>query len=62
MDDDCKHMKVTVYSRRIFAATRYEPAEYEERIICRECGKRLDYVPEGADIKEGYTRAGDELI
>lgn len=49
---DCTHPKVTIYSHKVFAATRYEPAEYEEKIVCSECGEELDRIPEGAKVKD----------
>ena len=49
---ECTHSKVIVYSHQIFSATRYEPAEYEEKIVCSECGEVLDFLPEKAKVKD----------
>lgn len=51
----CDHRNVTIYSRLVVAATRYEPAEYDEWAVCNDCGERLDIsdIPEGADEREG---------
>jgi hypothetical protein len=39
---DCQHNSVTIYSRLVFRATRYEPAEYDNWAECDECGKQMD--------------------
>ena len=52
MTDKCTHPKVSVSSHLVVHATRYEPAEYEEKIVCSECGHELDYIPEDAKVKE----------
>jgi hypothetical protein len=52
MTDKCTHPKVNVYCRLVAHATYYEPAEYEEKIVCRECGVELDELPASVVIKE----------
>jgi Fe2+ or Zn2+ uptake regulation protein len=47
-------MKVTVETKLVAIATRYEPAEYDQRAICDECGKvmEIEDIPEGAEETE----------
>ena len=49
---DCEHKITTRYTRLIARASRYEPAEYDYKIICNECGEELDESPDGAEETE----------
>jgi hypothetical protein len=50
----CEHMRVTIVSKRVAIATRYEPAEYDQRAVCKDCGEMMDIsdIPEGAEVDE----------
>jgi hypothetical protein len=52
MSEPCTHPKVSVYSHLVSRATYYEPAEYEDKIVCNECGHELADVPVDAKVKE----------
>ena len=43
----CLHQHVTVYWRLYAAATLYDPAEYEGKGQCEDCGEWMD--PEDVD-------------
>ena len=47
----CNHIRVTVYSRCVSPQTYYEPAEYEHKVVCKDCGEEIDVgsIPEGAE-------------
>lgn len=48
----CEHMRANVYSRLVSRATLEEPAEYDHKIVCKDCGEGLDIVPDGAEETE----------
>lgn len=48
----CEHLNVTVYWRLYAAATLYDPAEYEGKAQCNDCGEWMD--PE--DVSEEAER------
>lgn len=52
--DQCQHMHVNVYSRCVSIQTWEEPAEYEFRVICKDCGEEMDVseIPDGAEETE----------
>ena len=54
MNIDCEHMRVRIESRLISMATLEEPAEYEHRAFCRDCGDVLELgeIPDGAEETE----------
>jgi hypothetical protein len=49
---ECYHLNVQVQQRLYAAETRYEPAEYEQRITCRDCGDVLDSLSSVANVRE----------
>jgi hypothetical protein len=46
---ECYHLNVQVQQRLYVMETRYEPAEYEQMITCKDCGEELDSIPKVAD-------------
>lgn len=46
---ECPHSRVDVFTKKIASATRYEPAEIDQRVQCRDCGEELDEIPRGAN-------------
>lgn len=48
---ECYHMHVKIHSRIFARATLYDPAEYEYKAKCLDCGEWIDTedVPEVAD-------------
>jgi hypothetical protein len=46
---ECMHLNVLTQRRMYAPETRYDPAEYEQRITCRDCGEELDSIPKVAD-------------
>jgi len=54
MDITCHHMRVTVYSRCVSIQTWEEPAEYEFKVECRDCGEEIDVgeIPDDVEEKE----------
>jgi hypothetical protein len=49
---ECYHLNVLTQRRLYAAETRFEPAEYEYKHFCLDCGEELDTVPEVANVKE----------
>ena len=47
----CDHKEVTITGGLYAMETRYEPAEYWERIFCAECGAELDRQQLPEDVK-----------
>lgn len=52
MSGDCKHLRVTTYSRMVFSGSREQPPEYAWRTTCDECGEEMDEVPEGSEERQ----------
>ena len=52
--DTCDHMRVEIQSKLACIATRYEPAEYDQRAVCKDCGETMciEDIPEGAEETE----------
>ena len=50
----CKHMHVKIHSRLYRPSTREEPAEYEYKAECKDCGELFsaDDVDEWAEVEE----------
>ena len=50
----CKHMNVKIHSRLWRASTLEEPAEYEYKAECKDCGELFsaDDVDEWAEVEE----------
>lgn len=48
----CLHLRVNKQTRLYAMETRYEPAEYEVRLTCRDCGEELDSVSEDAEVRD----------
>jgi len=50
----CKHMNVKIHSRLYRPSTREEPAEYEYKAECKDCGELFsaDDVDEWAEVEE----------
>lgn len=49
---ECLHLHVNKETRLYAMETRYEPAEYEVRLTCRDCGEELDSVSEDAEVRD----------
>jgi len=54
MTPKCAHPRADVYIWLATRETRYQPAEYDSRAQCRECGKWLDPsdLPDDCEICE----------
>ena len=54
MSMPCLHMRVTVYSRCVAVQTWEEPAEYEFKVECKDCGEYIEVgeIPNGAEESE----------
>lgn len=50
----CKHMHVIIHSRLYRPSTREEPAEFEYKAECKDCGELFsaDDVDEWAEVEE----------
>ena len=50
----CKHMHVKIHSRLYRPSTREEPAEFEYKAECKDCGELFsaDDVDEWAEVEE----------
>jgi hypothetical protein len=53
---ECYHLNVVTQRRMYAPETRYDPAEYEYKHFCLDCGEELDTVPEVANVKEETVR------
>lgn len=49
---ECQHKKVTRYAREVLPQTWWEPAEWEEKILCDECDEEFNEAPEGSEMTE----------
>ena len=64
MSAECQHSRITFYSRLASMATLYEPAEYDEHLICDECGLELDDakdLPAGTIVTDDNGRRLPDL-
>lgn len=52
--EPCPHLHVTIHRRLYAMETRYEPAEYEYKAQCDDCGEWMETeeIPEGAEEKD----------
>ena len=50
----CPHRRVIVYSRCVSIQTWEEPAEYEFKVECKDCGEYIDVgeIPKGTEETE----------
>ncbi len=55
MMNTCQHRNVRTFSVLACRATLYEPAEYNEWAVCRDCGEHMaiEDIPDYSDEEEG---------